>query len=111
VTLVFTLLTIAVLGLVAAVALGWFGAGLDAPTSSLPPVELSEGPIAPADVDRLHFAPALRGYRMDQVDLALDRLAGELARRDTEIARWRALAEDGTHPVDIAPLSFTPPEG
>lgn len=84
-TLVFTLLTIAVLGLVVAVALGWIGGGLDAPTSSLPPTGLPDGDLAPQDLERVRFTPALRGYRMDQVDEALDRVAGELARRDEEI--------------------------
>ncbi len=103
VTLVFTLLALVVLGLVVAVALGWIGGGLDAPVSSLPEVGLPEGEVAPPDLDRLRFAPALRGYRMDQVDRTLDRLAEELARRDAEIDRLRGLTvADGE--------SFAPPE-
>jgi DivIVA domain-containing protein len=108
VTLVFTLLTLAVLGLVVAVALGWIGGGLDAPASSLPEIGLPEGEVDPADLDHLRFAPALRGYRMDQVDQTLDRLAGELARRDAEIAHLRELAE-ADRPTELE--SFLPPEG
>jgi len=94
VTLVFTLLTIAVLGLVVAVALGRIGGGLDAPTSSLPPTGLPEGYLGAQDLERVRFAPALRGYRMDQVDAALDRVAAELARRDEEIDRLQAVLLD-----------------
>jgi len=94
VTLVFTLLTIAVLGLVVAVALGRIGGGLDAPTSSLPPTGLPEGYLGAQDLERVRFAPALRGYRMDQVDAALDRVAAELARRDEEIDRLQAALLD-----------------
>jgi len=107
VTLVFTLLTLAVLGLVVAVALGWIGGGLDAPASSLPEIGLPEGEVEPLDLDALRFAPALRGYRMDQVDQTLDRLAAELARRDAEIARLRELA-GAEPPAELE--SFLPPE-
>lgn len=60
----------------------------DAPATTaaepLPP-----GPVTVGQVRLLRFDVALRGYRMDQVDAALDRLAGELAERDAEIARLR----------------------
>lgn len=42
------------------------------------------------DVVRLRFALAFRGYRMAEVDDALDRLAAELAARDDLIAQLRA---------------------
>jgi len=50
-------------------------------------LDLPSGRMEPADVGRLRFGLALRGYRMGEVDAALDRLAVELADRD------RALAE------------------
>jgi DivIVA domain-containing protein len=99
----FTLLTVVVLGLVAAVALGWIGGGLEPPTSSVPPTGLPEGTLSPEDLDRVRFTPALRGYRMDQVDAALDRMAGELARRDAEISRLRQAAGSSTGLVDLSP--------
>jgi len=37
--------------------------------------------------DGLRFTPALRGYRIDQVEAVLDRLREEVARRDDELAR------------------------
>ncbi|SDH39364.1 DivIVA domain-containing protein [Arthrobacter subterraneus] len=58
--------------------------GLVEPTPTLPPVLLPERPDA-ADVRRVRFSLGLRGYRMDQVDEVLDRLAAALAERDALI--------------------------
>lgn len=63
--------------------------GLNAPVTGLPPVLLPAHP-APADVDRLRFSLGLRGYRMDQVDEALDRLRDQLAAKDARIADLEA---------------------
>jgi DivIVA domain-containing protein len=46
--------------------------------------------MTPEDVIGLRFALAFRGYRMDEVDDALDRLAAEIAARDEAIHRLRA---------------------
>jgi DivIVA domain-containing protein len=62
-------------------------------TESFPGVP--EGPLRGADVADLRFDQVLRGYRMSQVDQILDRLAGELADRDSEIARLRGQEHDG----------------
>nr|WP_205207880.1 DivIVA domain-containing protein [Arthrobacter sp. 147(2020)] len=70
-------------------------AGLVEPTPSLPSVLLPDEPDA-ADVGAIRFAPALRGYRMDQVDEVLDRLAAALEERDTTIAELRQARQD--HP-------------
>ena len=40
---------------------------------------------APSDIARIRFSLGLRGYRMDQVDEVLDRLAAALAERDALI--------------------------
>jgi len=89
VSLVFVLLILAVVGAVAAVATGRIAGGLDAPASSLPARGLPPGDVSADDLGAVRFAPALRGYRMDQVDAVLDRLADELARRDAELRRLR----------------------
>jgi len=78
VTWVFTLLTIVLLGLVIAVAVGRIGGGLDAPASSLPSRGLPAGAVGSADLAQVRFSPALRGYRMDEVDAVLDRLGVQL---------------------------------
>lgn len=58
--------------------------GLVEPTPTLPPVLLPDHPSA-SDVSRIRFSLGLRGYRMDQVDEVLDRLARALAERDALI--------------------------
>ncbi|WP_434993589.1 DivIVA domain-containing protein [Arthrobacter sp. Ld5] len=65
------------------------GPGLVEPVASLPPVLLPERPSAP-DVDAVRFGLGLRGYRMDQVDEVLDRLAAALAERDAVIGELRS---------------------
>ena len=49
-------------------------------------VALPDGPLQPEDVAEVRFGMALRGYRMDEVDRVLARLATELTRRDARIA-------------------------
>lgn len=47
---------------------------------------LPVGPLRPTDLSGLRLSTGVRGYRMSEVDDVLDRLAGELAWRDTRIA-------------------------
>lgn len=47
---------------------------------------VAAGPLDRAAIDGLRFTVAFRGYRMDEVDAALDRLTDELDRRDLRIA-------------------------
>jgi DivIVA domain-containing protein len=65
------------------------GLGLVEPVASLPPVLLPDDPSA-RDIDAVRFGLGLRGYRMDQVDEVLDRLALALDARDATIADLRA---------------------
>ncbi len=53
----------------------------DRPDLALPPP-----PLAPSDVAAVRFSMAPRGYRMDEVDAVLARLADELADRDARLA-------------------------
>jgi DivIVA domain-containing protein len=86
------LLTIAVVAGVAAVVSGRvIGSGLDEPASSIPARGLPAGPVTGEDVFRLRFVQAFRGYRMDQVDAAMDGLA-------TEIDRLRSLLGEAADP-------------
>ncbi|MGN6782029.1 MAG: DivIVA domain-containing protein [Marmoricola sp.] len=55
----------------------------------------ADRPLAGADLRRVRFSLAVRGYRMSEVDALLDRLAGELeAAHDREAARERGQAGD-----------------
>jgi DivIVA domain-containing protein len=58
----------------------------DAPADA-PDLDLPIGPLQPEDVPQLRFGLALRGYRMDEVDTTLVRVARELTVRDQHIAQ------------------------
>jgi DivIVA domain-containing protein len=72
------------------------------PVASLPPVLLPDSPTA-RDVDALRFGLGLRGYRMEQVDQVLDRLAGALDERDAVISDLRGQLGSGTAGSTPAP--------
>jgi DivIVA domain-containing protein len=88
----FLFLVVALAVVVAAVTLAVVGGGEG--TGPLPDVapERLHDPLPPdrplnrSDVDRLRFPLAPRGYRMADVDDALNRLGAELAERDARIA-------------------------
>ena len=74
------LLTIAVVAGASAVVAGLVSGGLEDPAGSIPARALPPGPLTGQDVADLRFVQGLRGYRMDQVDAAMDRLAAEVER-------------------------------
>lgn len=101
--LILLLLALAVVGVSAAVAVGRVRGGLDEPVRSRPDNALPAGRLTPADVAGARFSVALRGYRMDEVDAALDRLQAELRERDHELADLRArLHQDAAPPAEQA---------
>ena len=51
---------------------------------------LPDGPMAAYDLARVRFGLGFRGYRMDEVDLVLNRLGAELAERDRRLAQFEA---------------------
>lgn len=128
----FLLLTMVVV--VAAVTLAVVGGGKDAVLQDVAPERLTDPlpatrPVGRADVEALRLPVALRGYRMTDVDEALDRLGAELAERDARIGELEsALAgaraavaggpgllegpKAGAHPVTERPEDVTdgPPE-
>ncbi|MFI0504928.1 DivIVA domain-containing protein [Streptomyces albogriseolus] len=87
----FLFLVVALAVVVGAVTLAVVGGGDSAPLPEAAPERLQDSlppdrPLSRADVDRLRFPLAARGYRMADVDDALARLAAELAERDVRIA-------------------------
>ena len=92
VTVVFLLVGIAVVTAVALLAVGRLG--------ELPEVEPDRAPtllpetrlVESDDVDNVRFAVGMRGYRMDEVDDVLDRLAADIAERDARIAELEGRA-------------------
>ncbi len=78
-----------VIGLVVfALAVFVFGRGEQlAPLSPrISPTELPERGITGADIGAVRFAMALRGYRMSDVDWALERMGNEIDRLRAEVA-------------------------
>ena len=74
----FAVVIVAVMGGVAVVATGRGGSmaeAYDDRPDALVPVD---GPLAAADLRRVTFSTAFRGYRMSEVDALLDRLAAEM---------------------------------
>jgi DivIVA domain-containing protein len=51
------------------------------------------------DLQRVRFSSALRGYRMDEVDALIDRLAADLAAREADLREARR-ASDPSTPID-----------
>ncbi len=86
-----------VIGLVVfAVAVFVFGRGEQlAPLSPrTSPTQLPERGMTGSDVGTLKFAMALRGYRMSDVDWALERLGAEIDRLHAEIATLTGAEDD-----------------
>nr|WP_206282955.1 DivIVA domain-containing protein [Streptomyces chilikensis] len=87
----FLFLVVALAVVVTATTLAVVGGG-DRPVLPDAPPDRLHDPLPPhraataGDVESLRFPPALRGYRMGDVDDALTRLAHELAVRDERIA-------------------------
>ena len=74
----FLLIVVLLIGLTAAAVMGKIGGFMAEPTSTHAFSGVSAGSLSADDVKGLHFDQALRGYRMDQVDEAIDALAERL---------------------------------
>jgi DivIVA domain-containing protein len=85
VTLPFLLAAIAVVAVVALLAVGRLGELPEAEADRAPLALPVDRPMAREDVDGVRFAVGMRGYRMDEVDDVLDRLAAEVDARDARI--------------------------
>ncbi len=72
------------------VALGHGTSGSEAPPDRRAADLPSDRSVVAADVDALRLPQAFRGYRMDDVDEVLDRLAEQLTERDALIERLQS---------------------
>ncbi|HEX6233642.1 MAG TPA: DivIVA domain-containing protein [Jiangellaceae bacterium] len=93
--IVFVVVAAVVVFAVAAAAVG-HGDGLEEPFPDMERPYLPDGRVEPVDIDDVHFAVAFRGYRMEQVDTVLDRLAEELIKRDQHISRLERIVHAQT---------------
>ena len=87
------MLTIAVVAGVSAVVAGVVTGGLGEPDPPIPQRSLPSGPLTGQDIADLRFVPAFRGYRMDQVDAAMDALASEVERLRRLLAKGEIESE------------------
>lgn len=85
----FVVVAILVVFAMAAALAGRVG-GLPQTAVDRPGPRLPERPLCGDDLLDVQFAVGFRGYRMDQVDAVLDRVADELRQRDEEIAELRS---------------------
>jgi DivIVA domain-containing protein len=84
--LIYLLVVTAVAAVLFGLAAAVFGRGEELPPlpPGATPTRLPAGEIDGDDVRELQFQQAVRGYRMDEVDWVLDRLADELDRAGVE---------------------------
>ncbi|GGV01845.1 DivIVA domain-containing protein [Streptomyces spectabilis] len=87
----FLFLVVALVVVVAAVTLAVLGGSEGGALPDVPPERFADPlppdrPLRRADVEAVRFPMTVRGYRMVDVDEALDRLGAELAERDARIA-------------------------
>lgn len=101
-TFVFMLAAIIVITVIALLAVGKLGELPDT-TSDRAPLALPEDRVlTTTDVDSVRFNVGARGYRMDEVDVVLDRLSAEVSERDARIAALEAALADNEVPaVDL----------
>jgi DivIVA domain-containing protein len=100
------LLLLAALAVLAAIAVVAAGAGGSMGTSTRDRSPRSELPVDDVDrtaIEGLRFSLAFRGYRMDEVDEVLGRLADELEIRDRRIAELEGAQPDEGRPATDAP--------
>jgi DivIVA domain-containing protein len=92
--IVFLLLIVVLLiGLTAAAVMGRIGGFMAEPTSTHAFSGVPTGTLSAHDIENLHFAQAMRGYRMDQVDEVIDALSAQLRELESEVASLRAPQE------------------
>jgi DivIVA domain-containing protein len=82
----FTVIVVLLIGAVAVVASGRWG-GMSEAYDDRPDMRVpSDRPLAADDIESSRFGVGVRGYRMDEVDSLLERVAREVADRDRRIA-------------------------
>ncbi|WP_329223998.1 DivIVA domain-containing protein [Streptomyces sp. NBC_01485] len=111
----FLFLVIALAVVVAAVTLAVVGGGEGTgPLPEAAPERLHDPlppdrPVDRSDIDDLRFPLAARGYRMADVDDALNRVAAELAERDARIADLESALAGALTPTG-SQVSFEKPD-
>jgi len=96
VTVLLVVLAVLAVGVVAAVLISRLPVpGVEDPVTTQSYPGLPAGRVHASQVHSARLDVAVRGYRMDQVDAMLSRLADELEDRDAEIDRLRGQEHHG----------------
>ena len=103
--LLFLVVGVAVIGGAALLVAGRWRDGLpeipaDASRPSSLDTDVPVGTLTTADIEAIRLEQAPRGYRMEDVDVLVERLTQEIEARDTEIHRLRGPGTGGTGPAD-----------
>lgn len=93
-TLLVLLGVLVVLCVAALVAVGRGDSLAEVQPDRSPLGELPDGEVRAEDLRSLRFSIAFRGYRMDQVDAVIERLAAELSQRESNTPERRPEPED-----------------
>ena len=104
-TWVFAVVVVVVIGAIAVVAAG-YGGSMATAAEDRPDVVVPAGrPLRAEDLREVRFTVGVRGYRMDEVDSLLSRLAEEMAEREADAA-WSASPQRpaGTTSPSVEPL-------
>ncbi|MEZ5115169.1 MAG: DivIVA domain-containing protein [Candidatus Nanopelagicales bacterium] len=103
-TLLFVLVGLAVVLAVGLLAVGRLGELPEVEPDRAPDLLPDDGPLDTAAIEGVRFDVGVRGYRMDEVDDLLDRVAVDLATRDERIAALESRLRDAglVDPVDVA---------
>ena len=102
----FALVIVLLIGAVAVVASGRWGSMSEVYDDRPDMVVPARQPLTSDDIQASRFAIGLRGYRMDEVDTLLERVAHEVAERDRRIAELERAARptaQGPGGTDLAP--------
>jgi hypothetical protein len=102
VTFVFMLAAIIVITVIALLAVGKLGELPDTTSDRAPLALPDDRVLTNTDVDSVRFNVGARGYRMDEVDVVLDRLSAEVSERDARIAALEAALAGSAVPTDDA---------
>jgi DivIVA domain-containing protein len=94
------MLAVVLVAITVAAVLGRVDGSLPEPMSALSYVPLPSDRITPEDIVALRIDTGLRGYRMEQVDEVIDRLADEIAflRRQLPTESAQLPTESAQHP-------------
>ncbi len=107
----FTLVVVLLIGAVAVVASGRWG-GMNEAYDDRPDMRVPTNRLLEAgDIESSRFGVGVRGYRMDEVDSLLERLAREIAERDRRIADLERAMRPFVQGADGTGFNPVVPEG